>query len=275
MISTLILTLNEEVNLPACLESLRWCDDIVILDSFSTDATTKIAADSGCRISERRFDDYASQRNFGLSEISYKHQWILMLDADERTTVELVMEMKTAIQHCPDAVTLFRMRRRDIFMGRWIRRSGGYPTWFGRLVRVGHVRVEREVNEEYYTDGEIGLLKEHIIHFPFNKGFEAWFEKHNRYSSMEAKVAMDRVSEATRWRGLFERDPQARRKSLKQLVYRLPGRPLVIFIALYIVSGGFLEGRAGFTFCVLRAIYEFMIDCKLRELRLRRAGLPL
>lgn len=274
-LSVLILTLNEESNLPTCLGSLRWCDDIVILDSGSRDGTRAIAESHGCRVFEREFDNYANQRNYGLNDVSYKYPWVLMLDADEATPPELVEEMRAAIESCPGSVAMFRMRRKDMFMGRWIRRSSGYPTWFGRLVRAGCVRVAREVNEEYHADGEIRLLQEHLIHYPFNKGLHAWLEKHNRYSTMEARLAVDRMTEIVRWRDLFDRDPQTRRAFIKRLVYRMPARPLVIFLGLYVVRGGFLEGRAGFTFCVLRAIYEFMIDCKVRELRLRRAGMPL
>lgn len=274
-ISTLVLTLNEEANLPRCLQSLWWCDDVVVLDSLSQDGTKKIAESGGCRVAERMFDNYANQRNFGLNQISYKHRWVLMLDADETVPAELMSEMHAAVASCPESVAMFRMRRKDMFMGRWIRRSSGYPTWFGRLVCPGRIKVERDVNEEYHADGEIRLLKEHLVHYPFNKGFHSWFEKHNRYSTMEAMIADRQVMANVEWRGLLCRDPQTRRKTLKQLVYRLPARSLLMFLGLYIVRGGFLEGRAGLTFCALRALYEFMIDCKVKELRLRKAGLPL
>ena len=168
-VSVLILTLNEEFNLPHCLDSLQWCDDVVVLDSGSQDATQKLAGDWGARVVERPFDNYASQRNFGLKEIDYKHHWVLMVDSDEETPRDLVAEINQAIESCGEVTTLFRIRRKDHLLGRWIKHSSGYPTWFGRLMKIGHVRVERSINEEYVTDGKISYLEAHLHHYPFNK----------------------------------------------------------------------------------------------------------
>jgi glycosyltransferase involved in cell wall biosynthesis len=273
-ISTLILTMNEEVNIGACLDSVSWCDDVVVLDSGSTDQTTGLATRRGARVVTRPFDDYASQRNFGLSGIAYRHEWILMLDADERVPADLDREMRQAVAKAADDVALFQLRRRDWLLGRWIRHSSGYPTWFGRLARRGRVSVQRPINEEYHAAGRIESLSAHLDHYPFNKGFAEWIAKHNRYSGMEA-----RLFEARRSRppvgSIFQRDPVLRRQALKDRVYRMPGRPLLMFLALYVLRGGFLEGRAGLTFCLLRAWYEFTIDLKRRELRRRAARLPL
>jgi glycosyltransferase involved in cell wall biosynthesis len=274
-ISVLILTYNEETNLPRCLESLHWCDDTVILDSFSTDKTKEIAHSSGAQVFERPFDNYAAQRNFGLKEIPYKHPWVLMVDADEEVTPELANEIKEAIASCDSNTTLFRMRRKDHFLGKWIRRSSGYPTWFGRLVHPNRVHVEREINEEFLTDGTIGLLQHHLNHYPFNKGFSAWLEKHNRYSTMEATLIVNQGLMNPNMGDFLDKDPATRRKAIKALVYRLPGRPLLMFIALYFVRGGLLDGKAGLTFCILRSFYEFLINCKVKELRLRDRSLPL
>jgi len=274
-ISTLILTLNEEENLSRCLFSLGWCDDIVVLDSLSSDRTVEIARSAGARFIQRRFDDYASQRNYGLENIEYKHSWTLMLDADEVVPPELVQEIREVLSKYGDGISLFRIRRKDYFMGMWIRRSSGYPTWFGRLVKLGHVRVERAINEEYKTDGEIGFLEGHFHHYPFNKGFSAWFEKHNRYSAKEAELMLQGGMEYPALADFFCGDPATRRRAVKALVYRLPFRPLLMFLALYIFRGGFLDGRAGFTFCLLRSFYEFMINCKIKELRRREKGLSV
>lgn len=269
-ISILILTLNEEVNLPRCLASVDWCDDIVVLDSFSRDRTIEIAKTAGARIVQHKFDNYAAQRSYGLKEIGYKYSWLLMLDADECCPKNFYEEAneKTIIRN--NDICLYRFRRKDIFMGRWIRRSSGYPTWFGRLIKIGFVRIQREVNEEYYTDGKTGFLKSHILHHPFDKGLSAWIEKHDRYSNMEATLLADLKKEKIYMRQIFAKDPVIRRRILKSIFYRLPGRPFIAFIALYILRGGILEGRAGFTYCALRAFYEFMINCKLTELRLKQ-----
>jgi hypothetical protein len=198
-----------------------------------------------------------------------------MLDADERVPEELRLEMLEITNRAADSIALLGMRRKDHMFGRWIRRGSGYPTWFGRLARVGRVWVERPINEEYHTDGERAMLQGHLHHFPFNKGLSAWLQKHDRYSTMEAELRASTTHARPRMAALFGNDPVARRRELKALAYRMPGRPLLMFLALYVFRGGFLDGRAGLTFSLLRAWYEFMIDCKYAELRRRRAGLPV
>ncbi len=275
-ISVLVITLNEEKNIQRCMESISWCNDIVVLDSESVDATTKFAESYGARVFVRKFDNYANQRNYGLNKIRYKHDWVLMLDADEVTTRDLVEEMHHAVENADVDVSMYRLRRKDYFMGRWLRFSSGYPTWFGRFVRLGCVTVERAVNEEYHTTGKIGMLDNHLHHYPFNKGFDAWFEKHNRYSTMEAeeKFRTDIIKRQP-LKDLLSKDPVIRRKAQKAVIYSLPGRPVLIFLALYVMRRGFLDGKAGLTFSILKAIYEYMIDCKVRELARRENGLPI
>jgi hypothetical protein len=274
-ISVLILTLDEEINIADCLGTLQWCDDVVILDSHSSDATVKIAASMGARIIQRKFDTYAGQRNFGLQNVEYKHSWVLMLDADERVPDDLRAEMTEVVERAPPEVSMYRLRRRDHLFGRWIKHSSGYPTWFGRLARIGQVRVERAINEEFLTSGQIGALHGHLDHYSFNKGFSAWIAKHDRYSSMEAELLLQGASGAPGVAALFTRDPVSRRKAVKRIVYALPGRPVLVFLALYILKGGFLDGRGGLTFSLLRSWYEYMIDCKLDELRRRQQKLPV
>jgi len=274
-ISVLILTLNEEKNISRCLASLAWSDDVVILDSFSEDGTGEIARQAQVRFVQRAFQGYADQRNYGLNDIQYRHPWVLMVDADEIVPPELVRELKVAVANAAQDVCLFQIRRKDFLMGRWIRRSSGYPTWFGRLMRVGRVWVEREINEEFHTDGWTARLNHHLHHYPFNKGFAAWIEKHNRYSTMEAHQRLASAKPNIPWSQLFAQNPQLRRTATKALYYSLPLRPLVAFVSLYILRGGILEGRPGFVFSVLRSCYEFMIDVKVIELRLRDKGLPL
>lgn len=276
-VSVLILTLDEKVNIEACIASVSWSNDVVVLDSGSVDDTTDRALRAGARVFTRPFDNYAAQRNYGLKEIQWRNPWVLMLDADEVVSPELAAEIVGRVASAAPEVCLYRMRRKDFLFGTWIRGSGGYPTWFGRLARLGRVWVEREINEEYKTDGEVALLNEHLHHYPFNKGFSAWIAKHNRYSSMEAGLLAVRGSatDAPKLRDLLSGDPLQRRRSLKALVYRLPMRPVVVFLGGYVLKAGFLEGRAGLTFALLRAWYEFMIDVKVRELRQRASGRPV
>jgi glycosyltransferase involved in cell wall biosynthesis len=274
-VSVLILTLNEEANLDGCLDSVAWCDDIVVVDSGSSDRTTQIATARGARVVRRDFDNYANQRNFALRDIQYKHAWVLMLDADERVVEDLRVEIATAVRDAGADTAMFQFRRKDHLYGRWIRASSGYPTWFGRLVRLGRIWVERPINEEYHTEGTIRRLQAHLHHFPFNKGFAEWFRKHDRYSSMEAQLLVDGSAPRAGFKALFGGDAVQRRKAFKALLYTVPGRPLIVFLSLYVLRGGFLEGQAGLTFSLLRSWYEYMIDCKRRELRRRRNGLTL
>jgi glycosyltransferase involved in cell wall biosynthesis len=274
-ISVLILTLNEEVNLADCISSCAWCDDIVVCDSFSSDRTCEIAASMGVRVVQRRFDNYGAQRNAALSEIPYKHPWVLMVDADERTPGDLVAEMAQAVANADAHTVMFRLRRKDFFLGRWLRRSSGYPTWFGRLVRLGGVRVDRQVNEEYIAAGKVGYLESHLLHYPFSKGVAYWYERHNRYSSMEALAKFDARTAPVSFKSLFVGDPVDRRRTLKQLAYRLPMRPSMVFLYLYIFRLGFQDGHAGFAFSRMRASYETMIDLKVLELERRRRGAPV
>jgi hypothetical protein len=198
-----------------------------------------------------------------------------MLDADERVVEDLRAEIATVLRTADADTAMFQVRRKDHLYGRWIRASSGYPTWFGRLVRLGKVWVERPINEEYHTQGRVLRLEAHLHHFPFNKGFAEWLRKHDRYSTMEAQLLTANVAAPFEMRALLSTDAVRRRKAIKALLFALPGRPLIVFLALYVLRGGFLEGQAGLTFSLLRAWYEYMIDCKRRELRRRQRGLPV
>jgi len=274
MISVVILTLNEEANLPGCLHSLDWAEDIVVFDSFSTDRTIEIAQEYGVRVFQRKFDDYASQRNAALCAVNYKYPWVLMVDADERWPKEIYDEIVAAISKNSE-ITLYHFRRKDMFMGRWLKRSSGYPTWFGRLVRLGSVSVNRAINEEYVTHGKKGYLKSHFIHFPFNKGIAFWIERHNRYSSMEAKALTAESRGKILLSRLLSSEPVARRKILKQIAYRVPFRPSLVFCYLFLFRLGFLDGVPGFVYCRMRAMYEYMIDLKVKELKRLEKGFPM
>jgi glycosyltransferase involved in cell wall biosynthesis len=267
MISALILTFNEEIILHQCLEALDFADEIVVFDSFSTDKTVAIAEQYGAKIFQRKFDNYAKQRNEALKSVSESSDWILMVDADEIVSTELKQEILKITAGADNLTTLFRVRRKDIFQNKWIKHSSGYPTWFGRLFKNGEVSVEREINEEYHTKGGIGHLQEHLIHYPFNKGIEWWFWKHNRYSSMEAKTLVQELNEKPKLKNLFSSDPTIRRKAQKGFSFSLPMRPFIVFIAFYFLRFGFLDGKAGYTFCKLRKTYEWMIDLKIKELK--------
>jgi glycosyltransferase involved in cell wall biosynthesis len=274
-ISTLIMTLNEEANLPACLESLSWCDDIVVLDSFSTDRTVEIARAYGARVYQHPHESELKQRQYGLSEITFKHSWIYTPDADEVTPPDLRDEMIAIATDPTRKESYFRARYKNMFMGRWIKHASLYPTWVTRLIHKDRVRWERDVHCQAVGDGPVGELKAHFIHYSFNKGLHAWYDKHNRYSSSEAAIAMQRTGEETiEWRKLFG-SAADRRRVLKEISYRMPFRSTARFIYMYVFRMGFLDGWQGYAYCKMLAAYEFMIVMKIRELQRRQKGLPV
>lgn len=267
MISVLILTFNEEANIGTCIGSLPWRSDVHVLDSLSSDHTAELATKLGAKVETRQFDGYASQRNAGLS-LPFANDWIVMLDADERMTSELAAEIEREISKAGYDVAMFRVRRRDMFLGRWLKRSSGYPTWFPRIIRRGRVHVEREINEIYVPDGTAMQLKGHIDHYPFNKGMDWWFERHNRYSAMEAQLLVSRSDRVSSEIG--SADPGGRRAALKALAYRLPLRPYLVFFYLYFVRGGFLDGKPGWVYANMRLAYEIMIDAKAAYMKAQK-----
>ena len=273
-ISILVLTKNEELDLPACLDSVAWADDVHVFDSHSTDRTEAIATARGARVVRRRFDDFASQRNAALHGLPFEHPWVLTLDADERVPPALARALAEFVARAPDGVAACRLRRRD-FLGRtWLKRSQISP-YYVRLVRPDRVRYRREVNEVLDVDGAIHDLAEPFDHYPFSKGLRHWLDKHNVYSSMEASCALDSRRGETAFsvrKAFLASDFNERRFHQKELFYRMPLRPFAKFLYIYLWRRGFLDGRAGFTYATLQAIYEYMIVLKTRELEQRSAA---
>lgn len=273
MISALILTLNEELNLPACLDSIRWCDDILVVDSFSSDKTSEIAKSRGAVVVQRRFDCFANQRNFGLENHDFRYDWILHLDADERVSDELHAEMTSEIRKGEKKA--YRVASKIMFYGKWLKHSGMYPAYqvrlgrkdFLRFVQTGHGQREDGASDE------IGTLRSPFIHYCFSKGLTDWFEKHNRYSRDESLWATRAVENSIDWAGIFSiRDAVCRRRALKALSFRLPFRPTLRFLYMYLFRLGFLDGWQGLTYCRLLSIYEYMTFLKIKEIEFISKG---
>ena len=273
-VSVLVLTLNEEINLAACLASLAWADDIVVYDSNSTDSTQSIAMQNGARVVARPFDNWSAHQNWAVNNIDFRHPWVLYFDADERCPDDLRDEI-LALPDDNASVSAYRVRRRDFLMGRWLRHAQLYPTWLVRLFRPGKIRYERLVNPVAVVDGTTGELQADIFHYPFSHGIAHWVARHNRYSDMEAieahKVQRARLS----FGAVFSRDPNLRRRAMKDIFFSLPARPLVRFLYSYVWRRGFLDGRAGLTYAVLLSFYEYLISCKQVELKRREQNLPV
>lgn len=273
-VSVLVLTLNEEVSLPGCLRSLAWSDDVVVLDSLSHDRTTQVAKAAGARVIQRNFDNWASHQNWAVEHIPFKHPWVYYSDADERVSSELAQEVLRVVSEHERKEVAYRVHCRHMLMGRWLEFACGDPL-IVRLFRPEKIRWERLVNPAAVVDGPVGTLRSHFEHYSFSKGFAEWLAKHNRYSDGEARELLASAQKALDWSGLRAADPGRRRQAWKRLAYRLPLRPLVVFTYRYFVRLGLLDGRAGLTWCILRAIYEYLIDIKVMELRRLDKGLGL
>jgi glycosyltransferase involved in cell wall biosynthesis len=275
MISVLILTKNEEQDLPGCLDSVRWSDDVHVYDSGSADATVEIAKAAGARVTVRQLGpsvnvfagNEAEHKNWALKNIQFKYEWVLHLDADERMTPELVASVGEAVRS-PGANVAFRMQRCDFFLGRWLKHVQTSP-FYMRLFRPEKMRYERLVNPVSIPDGPVGELSGYLDHFPFSKGMRHWLDRHNSYSTLEAQQVISNRAAHNAFsitQAFLAKDFNERRYHQKELFYRMPARPLVKFMLLYVAKRGFLDGSAGFTYAVLQSIYEYMIVLKTREL---------
>jgi glycosyltransferase involved in cell wall biosynthesis len=267
MISVLILTKNEEADLPGCLESVAWCDDVHVFDSCSTDATAEVALRHGVNFAQREFDGYASQRNAALEGLPFRHEWIFILDADERCTPQLAREMREAVSAAAVEVNGFRLRRRDFLNGTWLKHAQISP-YYIRLVRRGRARYIREINEVLEVEGRVADLRSPLDHFPFSKGVAHWIRKHDVYSTMEARVIADGTAggDASWKTALTAKDFHARRVAQKAIFYRMPARPVIKWLYMIFVRGAVLDGRAGVQYANLQAMYEYWIVLKTREL---------
>ncbi|MGY2489177.1 glycosyltransferase family 2 protein [Cupriavidus sp. CP313] len=272
-ISVLILTKNEEQDLPGCLESVAWSDDIHVYDSVSTDATVAIAEAFGAKVTQRSFDNWASHQNWGLQNINFKHPWVFYIDADERMTPELVRNIIGAARSDGDKVA-FSVRRRDFFLGTWLKHVQTSP-YYMRLFRPEKMRYERLVNPVSIPDGPTATIDGYLDHFPFSKGLEHWVSRHNSYSNLEAKQIIENRRGQVNFsivKALTSFDFHERRFHQKEIFYRLPMRPLIKFLVLYIGKRGFLDGKAGFTYAALQSIYEYLIVLKTSQLEKQLAS---
>ena len=266
MVSILILTKNEEINIERCIQSVSWSDDIVVFDSFSDDHTVEIAEKLGARVIQRKFDNWSAHQNWGVENIRFKHSWVYYTDADEICDNQLRDELEN-LEGLKENFAAFQIRRKDYFMGRWLKRSQIYPTWITRIFRPDKIRYARLVNPVAVVDGETGSLDGHIIHYPFSHGVGHWIDRHNKYSQMEAEDLIGEVSESFRLAELFSRDAVIKRRALKTLAYHMPFRPVLMFGYLYCFRLGLLDGLPGFRYSAMRSMYEYMIDLKVAELR--------
>jgi len=267
-LSIVILTKNEEIDLAGCIHSASFSDDIHVFDSFSDDKTVQIAGELGAIVHQKAFEGYAKQRNASLREITYEYEWLLVLDADERVTPELTKELESLFKKgVPADVDGYLIRRKDYFMKTWLKHVQATPC-YTRLIRHANASYEREINEVVVVKGKVEKLETWFDHFPFSKGISFWLDRHNRYSTGEAnEILVNRSPDFSLLKVFTEKDFGKRRVYQKELYYRFPLRGVIMFFMMYIVKRGFLDGKAGFNYSLLRAIYEFMIEIKVSEMR--------
>ncbi|MCA1994957.1 MAG: glycosyltransferase family 2 protein [Coleofasciculus sp. S288] len=268
MFSIYILTYNEEIDIAPCIESALLSNDVIVVDSFSSDRTVEIASCYPIRVVQHKFESHGKQRTWMLESIPTKYEWIYILEADERMTPELFQECIEAAKR-QDAIGYY-VAEQVMFMGKWIRHSTQYPRYQMRLFQKGKVwftdygHTEREV-----CNGSTSFLKETYPHYTSGKGLSRWIEKHNRYSTDEAAETILQLEQGSVnwWNLFFGRTEVERRRALKDLSLRLPFRPLIRWVYMYFFLGGILDGQAGFAWCTLQAFYEYLILLKVQEMK--------
>jgi glycosyltransferase involved in cell wall biosynthesis len=259
-ITVLILTLNEEKNLPGCMASADFADNVVVLDSGSTDATVQVAGELGARVAHRRLDNWAAHQNWALDNLVADAPWVLMLDADERVSPELAKSLTSAAKsRAPHDA--YYIRRRDWFMGRPIERVQATPRLI-RFFRPRRIRFARFVNPFAEVHGSIGDLSEIIEHYPFSKGLDHWIRRHLEYARLEARERADTQAggiQPSLIRAFFSPDLATRRKHQKCLCAHLPAWPVLHCAYFFLARRGFLDGAPGIAYAVLRSFYEYWI----------------
>jgi glycosyltransferase involved in cell wall biosynthesis len=279
-VSVLVPVKNEEANLVGCLRRLRWAGQVVVVDSQSTDGTVPLAQALDAEVYQFYYsaEGWPKKKNWALAEVDWRHEWVLIMDADEHMTPELAREIAAAIGGRGPAAEGYWLNRRFMFTGRWIRHCGYYPSWNLRLFKHARGRYERignlgrtgsgdnEVHEHVVLAGgaEATYLKNDFLHYAY-PDLATWVEKHNRYSTWEAHAM--RAGDSGAVRASLLGGPIARRRWLKAKTRRLPFRPFLRFVYAYVFQLGFLDGYAGYCLCVLLAWYEFISLAKLHEMR--------
>jgi len=276
---------NEESNIGPCLDSVAWADQVFVVDSHSTDRTCQIAAAKGAGVVQFEFaGGWPKKKNWALENLPMAHEWVLLLDADERVPPELAEEIAGIIRGHGDCDG-FYLNRRLIFLDQWIRHCGWYPSWNLRLFRARKGRFERlaeappgdtgdvEVHEHVVLDGRAGYLKHDLRHEDL-KTISHFIDRHNRYSTWEAEAYRE-LRRAQTGRQTIKASmgggPIQRKRRIKQLWVHLPFRPALRFLWMYFVRLGILDGRPGFIFCVLMSFHEAMISAKSYELHRKGA----
>jgi len=272
-LTVIILTKNEEKNIEKCIASISSvAKRIIVVDSYSNDATVEIAKNLGADVYEHAFENHAMQFNWALDNVDLNTEWVMKLDADEELMPQLIDEINDKLDSISEEINGVILRRRVYFMGRWLRHGGKYPELLLRIFRVGHGKSELKQMDEHLvvTDGKVVTLKNDFCD-KNNKSLDWWINKHNWYSNKEVLehqlMAVD-ASDSNK-----SSNKQSFQMRIKRLVkekgyYRLPRffRAYLYYIYRYYLRLGFLDGQEGRIYTFLQAYwYRFLVDAKMYE----------
>jgi (heptosyl)LPS beta-1,4-glucosyltransferase len=243
-LSVVIITKNEERNIERCIASVRWADEIVVVDALSSDRTAELAQALGARVIGRAWEGFALQKEFAVSQA--RNEWVLSLDADEQATEELRAEIERTLQQAA-APSGYRMPRKSFFLGTWIRYGGWYPGYQLRLFKKSSARMNhRPVHEGFEIDGAVGTLEAPINHYTYDT-LHQYLDKMNGYTSLDV---MNKVSEqpgmVIRW-------------------YHCLLNPLALFLRMFVSLKGYRDGLHGFLLAVYSSLYKLLVYAKCWE----------
>ncbi len=274
-VSILIPIKNEAGNLPRCLRSVAWADEIFVVDSQSSDGSQQIAEQHGATVVQFQFNGvWPKKKNWSLDNLPFRNEWVFILDADEVLPPETEDEFRRIIADPANPIGFYWINRRFMFMGKWLKHAY-YPNWNLRLFKHKIGRYEKltdmdtrsgdnEVHEHVIAQGEAGYLKSEMDHYAF-PAVDVFVEKHNRYSNWEARVALDRFLANSG--GRIQMGDVSLKRNLKEFSHRLPCRDVLRFLYVYIWQRGFLDGAEGYYFARLHGFYEFLSVAKTYELK--------
>jgi glycosyltransferase involved in cell wall biosynthesis len=279
-VSVLIPIKNEASNLPRCLASVQWADQIFVIDSYSTDNSASIARSFGANLVQFHYSGgWPKKKNWALENLDFKHEWVFILDADEVLQPQVKEEVNDIVSgiknKSEDAIVGYWINRRFYFLGKWLKHAY-FPNWNLRLFKHKLGRYEMlseedtksgdvEIHEHVIVQGKTARLEALMDHYAF-PSVEVFVEKHNRYSNWEAAVALSSRKSGSSARQISDRQVSGRR-ALKELAAKLPFRPVLRFVYVYIWQRGFLDGIEGYYFAMLHAFYEFLVVVKTFELQ--------
>jgi glycosyltransferase involved in cell wall biosynthesis len=274
-VSIVIPVRNEAANLPRCLDSVSWADEVFVVDSQSSDGSQQIAAGRGATVVQFQFNGtWPKKKNWALDNLPFRNEWVFILDADEVLPPEAEEEFRQVVTDPNNPNAGYWINRRFMFMGKWLKHAY-YPNWNLRLFRHHLGRYEKltdvntasgdnEVHEHVIVQGPAAYLECEMDHYAF-PSVDVFVEKHNRYSNWEAHVALDHFLKASNHR--FQNERVGWRRRLKMFSQYLPFRPLLRFLYVFIWQRGFLDGREGYYFARLHGFYEFLSVAKTYELK--------